>query len=69
MDFDGLFSEFDDTPSSHCNCGRGYCASHGTFHFSEETELLEIEQRQQQLFHRGTNGGIRVVKKEIGGDK
>lgn len=64
-----LFGVPADEQEQKCNCGRGWCHPHGTFHFSDATELLEIEQRQQQLSYHGTRGGTRVIRNQNGGDK
>lgn len=65
-DFD--FPDFEPvTRLPRCECGRGYCEAHGTWHLTDEEELLEVD-RRYELQH-GTRGGTRIIRKKLGGDK
>jgi hypothetical protein len=52
-----------------CNCGRGWCPTHGTDHLSTEEERTEVERLIEMAGRRGTCGGRRVIRKKLrGGD-
>ena len=49
--------------TSDCRCGGGWCALHGTFHFSRVEELDELDRRA--MLQSGTGGGRRVLRKKM----
>ncbi len=50
-------------PQPTCRCGSGWCPTHGSDHYPDATELLEVERRQATLEMRGTHGGRRVIRR------
>lgn len=47
-----------------CRCGHGWCPAHGSDHYPDATELLEVERRQVTQEMHGTHGGRRVLRRK-----
>lgn len=55
----------DEEEADKCRCGRGWCAMHGTFHFSKRWEDLELERRLECQKKGTSRGGCRVIRIKV----